>query len=62
LSYFESKIANTILNGSSQGKTGVVCVKTLQAIIVGHYGEEVQPGDANVVVEKLADYLIGLSY
>jgi len=45
-----------------QGKTGIVCVKTKQAILVAHYGEAVQPGQAATTVEKLADYLIGVGY
>jgi len=45
-----------------QGKDGVAIVKTNQAIIVGHYGPQHQAGNAANVVEKLADYLIGLSY
>ncbi|PUU81250.1 profilin [Tuber borchii] len=45
-----------------QGKAGIVCVKTKQAILVAHYGETVQPGEAATTVEKLADYLIGVGY
>jgi len=45
-----------------QGKEGIVIVKTTQAFLVGHYGENVQAGNAAVVVEKLADYLVGLGY
>ncbi|KEZ41119.1 hypothetical protein SAPIO_CDS7184 [Scedosporium apiospermum] len=45
-----------------QGKDGVAIVKTNQAIIVGHYGPQHQAGNAANVVEKLADYLIGLGY
>ncbi|KAF1826042.1 profilin II [Dissoconium aciculare CBS 342.82] len=45
-----------------KGKEGVLIVKTTQAIIVSHYGESAQPGAAANVVEKLADYLIGVGY
>ncbi|KAH0615096.1 uncharacterized protein H6S33_000732 [Morchella sextelata] len=45
-----------------QGKEGVCCVKTKQAILVAHYPETVQPGEAAKVVEQLADYLIGVGY
>ena len=45
-----------------QGKEGVMCVKTQQAILVAHYPETVVPGNATTVVEKLADYLIGVGY
>ncbi|EGG17083.1 profilin II [Cavenderia fasciculata] len=41
-----------------QGAGGIVCVKTVQAIIVGVYDQTLQPGAAATVVEKLADYLI----
>ncbi len=36
--------------------------KTQQAILVAHYPEKVQPGNATTTVEKLADYLIGVGY
>jgi len=39
----------------------VIC-KTTQAILVAHYGENVQAGNAAATVEKLADYLVGLGY
>jgi hypothetical protein len=45
-----------------QGKEGVIIVKTKQAILVTHYPEKVQPGQAATVVEKLADYLTGVGY
>ncbi|KAJ3109209.1 profilin, required for normal timing of actin polymerization in response to thermal stress [Phlyctochytrium planicorne] len=41
---------------------GVVCVKTKQAILIGIYGENAQPGEATKIVEVLADYLIGVGY
>jgi len=46
----------------AQGRTGICAVKTNQAIIIGHYGEDQQVGNATVTVEALADYLVGLSY
>ncbi|RYP81255.1 hypothetical protein DL769_002085 [Monosporascus sp. CRB-8-3] len=45
-----------------QGRTGIVVVKTKQAILVGHYGENVQAGNAAQTVEALADYLIKVGY
>jgi profilin len=39
-----------------------VIAKTTQAIIISHYGEEVQAGAAAKTVEDLADYLVGLGY
>jgi profilin len=41
-----------------KGATGVVCVKTSQAILIGQYDETIQPGQAATTVERLADYLI----
>lgn len=45
-----------------QGKTGIICCKTKQAILIAHYPETVQPGQAANTVEKLADYLISVNY
>lgn len=45
-----------------QGKAGVCCIKTKQAILVAHYPETVQPGEAAKVAEQLGDYLIGVGY
>ena len=38
---------------------GVTVKKTTSALVIGIYGEGVQPADGNIVVENLADYLIG---
>ncbi|KAL6718328.1 profilin, required for normal timing of actin polymerization in response to thermal stress [Lecanora helva] len=45
-----------------QGREGIVIVKTQQAILVAHYPESVQPGQATNTVEQLGDYLIGVGY
>jgi len=45
-----------------KGREGVVIVKTSQAILIAHYPETVQPGNAANVVEQLADYLIKSGY
>ncbi|KAK3390401.1 profilin [Podospora didyma] len=45
-----------------KGRTGIIIAKTKQAILVGHYGENVQVGNATLTVEALADYLIGVGY
>ncbi|KAI1766211.1 Profilin/allergen [Hypoxylon sp. FL1150] len=45
-----------------QGRTGICVVKTKQAIIVGHYGEQQVVGNATQTVEALADYLIKVGY
>ncbi|KAK3339372.1 profilin [Neurospora tetraspora] len=45
-----------------QGKTGIVIVKTTQAILVAHYGENHVTGNSTQTVEALADYLIKAGY
>eukprot|EP01113_Clastostelium_recurvatum_P012630 TRINITY_DN16561_c0_g1_i1.p1 TRINITY_DN16561_c0_g1~~TRINITY_DN16561_c0_g1_i1.p1 ORF type:complete len:126 (-),score=11.98 TRINITY_DN16561_c0_g1_i1:161-538(-) len=47
---------------AKRGAGGVAAVKTGKCIVVGIYDEHVQPGQANVVVEKMADYLIENGY
>ena len=42
-----------------KGAGGVTIKKTTTALVVGVYQEGVQPGDVNMVVENLGDYLIG---
>lgn len=49
------------IRGKSQG--GGCCIKkTNTAMIIGIYESPVQPGDVNVLVENLGDYLAGQSY
>ena len=50
------------LTWETQGREGVVIVKTTQAILVAHYPETVQPGAAANTVEQLGDYLIKVGY
>ena len=40
-----------------QGDSGVCVKQTLTAMVIGIYGKGVQPGDCNVLVEGLGDYL-----
>ena len=42
-----------------KGPDGVTIKKTATALVVGVYGAGAQPGEANVAVENLADYLVG---
>lgn len=56
------KLTNPSFVPLPQGKEGLVTVKTKQAVLVAHYPETVQPGEAAKVVEALADYLIGVGY
>ncbi|KAE9600351.1 putative profilin [Lupinus albus] len=41
-----------------KGPGGVTVKKTNQALIIGIYDEPMTPGQCNVVVERLGDYLI----
>lgn len=44
------------------GADGACLVKTNQAVLVAVYTSPLLPGDANKVVEGLADYLISVGY
>ncbi len=48
--------------GIPQQKEGIAIAKMNQSILLCHHGEDVQAGSATIAVEKLADYLVGLSY
>jgi profilin len=51
----------TVIRGKSKG--GGCCIKkTATALVIGIYEEPVQPGDCNVVVENLGDYLSQSGY
>ena len=45
-----------------RGPGGIVCVKTGQAVIIGVYDENIQPGQCTATVEKLGDYLRDQGY
>ena len=45
-----------------QDKDGIIIVKTKQAILIGHYGDGIQAGNATQTVEALADYLQKVGY
>jgi profilin len=42
--------------------TGIVAVRTKQALLIAHYAAPTQPGEATKVAEQLADYLISVGY
>lgn len=44
------------------GADGICLVKTNQAVLIATYSSPLLPGDANKVVEGLADYLISVGY
>ncbi|KAG5559264.1 hypothetical protein RHGRI_008978 [Rhododendron griersonianum] len=45
-----------------QGPGGVTVKKTNMALIIGMYDEPMTPGQCNMIVERLGDYLIEQSY
>ena len=45
-----------------QGKGGVHCVKTNQALLVGIYDSPMEPAQAATITEKLGEYLKGVGY
>ncbi|KAK9812885.1 hypothetical protein WJX72_005251 [[Myrmecia] bisecta] len=48
----------TVIRGK-KGPAGVTIRKTNSALVIGIYGEGAQPGEANVAVENMGDYLVG---
>eukprot|EP00730_Choanoeca_flexa_P005480 TRINITY_DN11956_c0_g10_i4.p1 TRINITY_DN11956_c0_g10~~TRINITY_DN11956_c0_g10_i4.p1 ORF type:complete len:148 (+),score=15.98 TRINITY_DN11956_c0_g10_i4:57-446(+) len=48
--------------GRKGGDAGCVVVKTNQALVIGVYEGGIQGGSCTSVVEKLADYLVGVGY
>ena len=46
-----------LLDWFGQGPGGVTIKKTGQALVFGIYDEPVTPGQCNLVVERLGDYL-----
>ncbi|KAM1022388.1 hypothetical protein ACFX2I_043312 [Malus domestica] len=49
---------NAMINVKTQGSGGITIKKTSQALLIGVYDEPVTPGQCNIVVERLGDYLI----
>ncbi|PHT32192.1 Profilin-1 [Capsicum baccatum] len=45
-----------------KGSGGITIKKTGQALIFGIYEEPVTPGQCNIVVEKIGDYLVDQGY
>lgn len=45
-----------------KGSGGITIKKTNQALIFGIYEEPVTPGQCNMVVEKIGDYLVDQGY
>lgn len=41
-----------------QGSGGITVKKTAQALIFGIYDEPLTPGQCNMIVERLGDYLL----
>ncbi|CAI5756992.1 unnamed protein product [Candida verbasci] len=59
--YFLLRNDDRSLYGKHEAE-GLICVRTKQTILIAHYPSGVQPGEATTIVEKLADYLIGVGY
>ena len=57
-----AKTSRFNLMDGMQGKEGICICLTKQAILIAHYGGDVQPGAAANTVERLGDYLIGVGY
>ncbi|KAJ5861003.1 uncharacterized protein N7529_008313 [Penicillium soppii] len=47
---------------AEKGKEGVCVVKSSQSIVIAHYPETVQPGEAASIVRQLAEYLTSIGY
>ncbi|KAF2425343.1 Profilin/allergen [Tothia fuscella] len=45
-----------------QGKTGMIIVKTVQALLLAHHPDTVVTGNCANTVEKLGEYLRGVGY
>ncbi|PIA64581.1 hypothetical protein AQUCO_00100215v1 [Aquilegia coerulea] len=48
---------NAVIRGK-KGSGGITIKKTTQALIFGMYDEPLTPGQCNMIVERLGDYLI----
>lgn len=44
------------------GAKGVYCVKTAKAVIIGTYESGTSPQEVSVVIEGIADHLIGSGF
>lgn len=51
-------VANELGDTHLQGAGGACVKKTSQALIIGIYDEPLTPGQCNMIVERLGDYLI----
>ncbi|EJT99496.1 profilin [Dacryopinax primogenitus] len=59
--FFAVQVDDQHLYGK-QGAGGCTIVKTTQAVIIGEYDPPTQGPEANLVVEKLGDYLRSVGY
>ncbi|PVU96519.1 hypothetical protein BB561_001123 [Smittium simulii] len=59
--YFALNCNDRSIYGKKES-SGIICVKSKSCVIIGAYNEMIQPGQATIVVEKLADYLISCGY
>ncbi|KAL0075207.1 profilin [Phycomyces blakesleeanus] len=59
--YFSLRADERSIYGK-KNNNGVCIVKTTQAILIGLYDSNIQPGECTKIVEGLADYLISVGY
>ena len=55
-------VGQSVLSVVVQGKEGVVIVKTKQTLLITHYPDTIQPGQAATTVEKVGGYVVGAGY
>lgn len=61
LKYFLLRADDRSIYGKKDD-TGIIAVRTKQAILIAHYKAPTQPGEATKIVEQLGDYLISVNY
>lgn len=59
--YFLLRCDGRTMHGK-QGDSGIIIVRTNQALVVGHYSPPTVAGEAMNVIEAMADYLVKANY
>jgi profilin len=59
--YFVLRADDRSVYGKKEA-SGIVCVKTKQAVLIGIYDPPTVAGEATKIVETLADYLISMNF
>jgi profilin len=55
-------LVDALTNFFKQGKSGMIIVKTTQAILLAHHPDSVVTSNCANTVEKLAEYLRSVNY